>query len=104
VRIDNYLPKNERKKISQKRIRFLKIMSKLATVVCCIMYISYIPQIMSNLSGNPVYPLQPAFATINAILWVGYGWLKTYKDWPVIIANAPGIIFGALTLITIYIH
>lgn len=104
MRIDNYVSENEHKKVSQKRIRFLKIMSKLATFVCCIMYISYIPQIMSNLSGNPVNPIQPAVATINAILWVSYGYLKTYKDWPVIIANTPGIIFGVLTLTTIYIH
>lgn len=41
---------------------------------------------------------------INATLWVGYGWCKTYKDWPIIISNIPGVIFGLVTVITVYVH
>ncbi|MGL3799252.1 SemiSWEET family transporter, partial [Lactiplantibacillus plantarum] len=36
--------------------------------------------------------------------WTGYGWFKTYKDWPVIISNVPGVIFGFITVLTVYIH
>nr|WP_252894967.1 SemiSWEET family transporter [Liquorilactobacillus satsumensis] len=80
-------------------------MSKFAILTCSLMYISYIPQIIQNFSGSPpVSPIQPAVATLNATLWVCYGWFKTYKDWPVIISNLPGIIFGFVTLITIYLH
>ena len=86
------------------RIRRLKILSKLATIMCICMYISYIPQIISDFSGHPVGFLQPLVAMINASLWTGYGWNKTYKDWPVIISNVPGIFFGLITVITIYIH
>lgn len=68
------------------------------------MYVSYIPQIISNFSGDPVSPLQPLVAMINGILWTGYGWFKTYKDWPVIISNVPGVIFGFITVLTVYIH
>lgn len=90
--------------VSPKKVRRLKILSKLATIMCIAMYISYIPQIMSNFSGHPVGFLQPMVAMINASLWTGYGWNKTYKDWPVIISNVPGIFFGLITVITIYIH
>lgn len=79
-------------------------MSKFAVLTCTLMYVSYIPQIMANLSGHPVSALQPAVATTNASLWVGYGYLKTYKDWPVIISNLPGIFFGLFTIVTIYVH
>ncbi|KZU82546.1 SWEET family sugar transporter [Lactiplantibacillus plantarum] len=78
--------------------------SKLATFTCIAMYVSYIPQIISNFSGDPVSPLQPLVAMINGILWTGYGWFKTYKDWPVIISNVPGVVFGFITVLTVYIH
>ena len=38
--------------------------------------------------------LQPFVAGINCTLWVGYGFLKPKKDWPIIVANTPGIVFG----------
>lgn len=104
MKIDNYVSKEHKIPVSQKRIKYLKLLSKFAVITCSLMYISYIPQILSNLHGDPVTPLQPAVAMINAILWTGYGWFKTYKDWPVIISNIPGIIFGFATIITIYIH
>ncbi|CAH1850761.1 SemiSWEET family transporter [Convivina intestini] len=104
MRIDNYVPADQKKAVDERRIKALKALSKLATLTCILMYVSYIPQIISNFSGNPVNPLQPAVAMINAILWTGYGWYKTYRDWPIIIANVPGVIFGLVTLITVYIH
>jgi len=33
-------------------------------------------------------------------LWVSYGLLKQKKDWPVVIANLPGIVLGIITFIT----
>jgi hypothetical protein len=39
-------------------------------------------------------------AAINCILWVCYGVFQEKRDWPIIIANTPGIIFGALAAIT----
>lgn len=90
--------------VDPKRVRRLKVISRIATIMCIVMYVSYIPQIIANFSGHPVSPVQPLCAAINATLWVAYGWLKTYKDWPVIIANAPGILFGIITVITVWIH
>ena len=40
--------------VSPKKVRRLKILSKLATIMYIAMYISYIPQIMSNFSGHPL--------------------------------------------------
>lgn len=72
----------------------------IATVTSCLMYISYIPQISNNLNGQPGNFLQPLVAAINCTLWVIYGLKKKKKDWPLAMANAPGIIFGLITFIT----
>lgn len=82
-----------------------RLTGNLATIACLIMYTSYIEQIIANFSGKPVSPVQPFFASINALLWVIYGWQKPdKKDWPVIIANFPGIIFGLFTAVTTCLH
>lgn len=49
--------------------KFFKILSWVATFTAVLMYISYIPQISGNINGHK-------------------------GDWPIIIANSPGIIFG----------
>lgn len=87
-----------------RRLHQAKIVGNTATIACLIMYTSYIQQIISNFTGHPVSPLQPICASINALLWVAYGWIKPKKDWPVIIVNFPGIIFGILTFVTAYLH
>lgn len=84
--------------------RSRKFLSRVATLMCISMYISYVPQILANFAGEPVSPLQPLVACINATLWVAYGWTKPHKDWPVIVSNFPGILFGIITVITVYIH
>lgn len=81
--------------------RFLTILGWVATVTAMAMYVSYIPQISSNLQGNKGDWLQPLVAAINCTLWVTYGLLKKpRKDWPVAIANSPGIIFGLFAFFT----
>ena len=72
----------------------------MATCTAMLMYISYFPQIMNNLHGNKSGFLQPMVAAINCTLWVCYGVFQEKRDWPIIIANTPGIIFGALAAIT----
>jgi hypothetical protein len=74
--------------------KFLNILGWVATGTAMLMYVSYIPQITSNLQGIKGDFLQPFVAGINCTLWVGYGFLKSKKDWPIIVANMPGIIFG----------
>ena len=74
--------------------KFLNILGWVATGTAMLMYVSYIPQITSNLQGMKGDFLQPFVAGINCTLWVGYGFLKSQNDWPIIVANMPGIIFG----------
>lgn len=80
--------------------KVFKILGWVATCTAMLMYISYFPQIMNNLHGNKSGFLQPMVAAINCTLWVCYGVFQEKKDWPIIIANTPGIIFGALATIT----
>ena len=78
----------------------MKIVGVIASGLSICMYVSYIPQIQNNLAGNPGSPLQPLVAAINCTLWVAYGFLKEKRDYPVMLANAPGIILGLITFIT----
>lgn len=84
--------------------KFEFLISNAATITCISMYVAYIPQLIANFSGQPVSPLQPLVAGINASLWVSYGALKKKKDWALIISSTPGVIFALLTAITVYIH
>ena len=78
----------------------MRVLSVVATLTAVGMYVSYIPQIQNNLAGNPGSPLQPLVAAINCTLWVAYGFLKEKRDYPVMLANTPGIILGLITFIT----
>lgn len=80
--------------------QYFKYLGWIATVTAFFMYVSYIPQIIDNLHGIKTNPTQPLAAAINCFLWVCYGMLKESKDWPISIANAPGVIFGFLAFIT----
>lgn len=77
-----------------------RILSAAATLTAIGMYVSYIPQIQNNLAGNHGSPLQPLVAAINCTLWTAYGFLKEKRDYPVILANIPGIFLGLITFIT----
>lgn len=74
--------------------------SRIATAFSILMYVSYIPQIMNNLDGAKSNPIQPLCAAINSFFWVAYGLTKAKKDWPVIIANLPGVALGLITFLT----
>lgn len=80
--------------------KWLKMLGWLATCSAMLMYISYFPQIVSNLHGDKSGFLQPIVAAINCILWVSYGFFREKKDWPIVVANLPGVVFGTLAAIT----
>lgn len=80
--------------------KIVKAMGSVAAVAAIVMYVSYIPQIIGNLHGNRGDYIQPLAAAINCILWVGYGLLKKERDWPIAIANFPGVIFGLMAFLT----
>lgn len=77
------------------------VIGRIASIISVLMYVSYIAQIISNLNGQKGNPIQPLVAAVNASLWVAYGWYAPQKrDWPIIVANAPGVVLGIITAIT----
>lgn len=80
--------------------KVLKILGWVATFTAMFMYVSYFPQIINNLNGNKGNFLQPTVAALNCILWVCYGFFQKKKDWPIVVANLPGIVFGTVAAIT----
>ena len=72
----------------------------LACVMAVGMYLSYIDQIYLNLSGQPGSIILPTLTVFNCVFWVLYGLLKEVKDWPIVVCNAPGIVFGIITILT----
>lgn len=81
--------------------KVITVLGWIATVTAVAMYVSYIPQISNNLHGMKGNWLQPLVAAINCTLWVTYGLFKKPKrDWPIISANLPGIVFGLLAFAT----
>ncbi|MGY3703187.1 hypothetical protein BW731_11015 [Vagococcus martis] len=91
---------NKSAKTNQSETKFIKYISWIATITAILMYVSYIPQISNNLAGDKGSPVQPLVAAINCLLWVVYGFFKSPRDWPLVLANFPGIVFGLLTFFT----
>lgn len=81
--------------------KIIEKIGNIASVTAVLMYVSYISQIMNNLAhpGHGDW-IQPMVAGINCILWVTYGLFKEQRDWPIVIANLPGIIFGFAAALT----
>ncbi|MDO4625972.1 MAG: SemiSWEET family transporter [Pasteurellaceae bacterium] len=80
--------------------RFITILGWVATFTAVCMYVSYLQQISMNLSGMKGGAIQPLATTINCTLWVCYGVLKQKRDWPVALANFPGVVLGLITFVT----
>lgn len=76
------------------------IIGRIASVLSILMYVSYIAQISNNLQGSKGSPIQPLCAAVNSTFWVIYGLLKRHRDWPIVIANIPGVILAFVTFIT----
>nr|WP_315347007.1 SemiSWEET family transporter [Hoylesella enoeca] len=80
--------------------KFFERVGWVGMVTSILMYVFYFRVIQQNLSGHPGDPLQPLMAGINCTLWVCYGLFKEKRDWPITIANAPGVIFGFIAAYT----
>lgn len=83
--------------MTEKHIRLLAVVATLTAVG---MYVAYIPQIQDNLAGHKGNPIQPLCAAVNCTLWVVYALSKKLRDWPVAIANMPGIVLGLVAFST----
>ena len=70
--------------------RFINILGWVATFTAVCMYVSYLEQIV----------LQPLATAVNCSLWVAYGLLKEKRDYPVALANSPGVVLGLISFFT----
>lgn len=105
LKINHTKPANASKKSSGKEghhidMRVVDTIGRIGAVLSVIMYVSYVTQIANNIGGHPGTPWQPLAAFFNCTIWTMYGWMKTKKDWPIIVANIPGIFLGFITFIT----
>lgn len=64
------------------------------------MFASYSDQIRLNVSGHAGSMILPIVTSINCVVWIAYGSLKTKKDWPIISVNTLGAVFSMATIIT----
>lgn len=80
--------------------KVVRVIGYVASVLSVIMYVSYVPQIADNLAGHPGNPIQPFAAMLNCIMWSAYGLLKEHRDWPIVIANVPGVFLAATAFAT----
>jgi uncharacterized protein with PQ loop repeat len=78
----------------------LQTIGWLASIAAVMMYVSYIDQIMLNMAGQKGSVIQALATVINCSLWTVYGAGRPHKDWPIVIANLPGIVLGLLAFIT----
>ena len=83
--------------------KIITYVGRVASVFSVIMYVSYITQISNNLAGHPGSFWQPLAAVFNCVLWAIYGWFKPQRDWPIVIANVPGIFLALVTVITSFV-
>ncbi|MGR8773856.1 SemiSWEET family transporter [Leuconostoc citreum] len=73
----------------------------IGAMIGLLVFLAYIPQIISNLNGAKGQPWQPLVAAISCFLWVVYGFTaEPKKDYILIIPNVAGVIFGLLTFFT----
>ena len=84
--------------------KHIRILGTVGSIMAVAMYVAYIPQISANLSGTRqvglMELLQPLVASVNCTIWVAYGLFKTPRDWPIAVANAPGVVFGLIAFLT----
>ena len=83
-----------------KKEKFFEMMGWAGMVASVLMYVFYFPEIWHNMEGEKGPFIQPFMAGINCTLWVSYGLLKEKRDWPIAIANIPGVIFGFVAAFT----
>ena len=77
------------------------IIGSIGASIGILVFIAYIPQIISNLNGVKSQPWQPLIAAISCFIWVLYGATKEpKKDILLTVPNAFGVIFGLLTFLT----
>ena len=93
-------PAQDTHKESDIHARFFPILARVASVTAVLMYVFYFPQIIGNINGHKGDWIQPLVAGINCTLWVAYGLFLKPRNWPIIVANVPGVVLGIVAFFT----
>jgi len=88
------LNKMDKKENTNKSSKFITVLGWLATVASVGMYVAYIDQIKATWDDATGPWIQPMVAGINCTLWFIYALFKKERDYPIALANAPGIVLG----------
>ncbi len=80
--------------------RWIQAVGWAASTAAVLMYLTYIDQIHLNLQGHKGSVFLPVATMLNCSLWTIYAAGRAKRDWPMIVANIPGIVLGAATLVT----
>ena len=80
--------------------RTISALGWIATCTAVVMYLSYVDQILRNITGDKGSFILPLATILNCALWLAYGWARPRRDWPIIVANAPGVVLGLLAFVT----
>ena len=79
----------------------LKILGWIGTTLSVIMYASYFPQIIGNLSVNKTPFIHPLPASVNRTTWTAYGQLNEKRYDPLSAANLAGDLIRLTAAITL---
>ncbi|CUW18551.1 Integral membrane protein [Leuconostoc gelidum subsp. gasicomitatum] len=83
------------------RNRIHDFVGSIGATIGLLVFLAYIPQIISNLNGEKGQPWPPLVAAISCLLWVIYGFTaEPKKDYILIVPNVAGVIFGLITFFT----
>lgn len=83
-----------------KNDRWIQAVGWAASTAAVLMYLTYIDQIRLNLQGHKGSTILPVATMINCTLWTVYAAARERRDWPMIVANIPGIVLSAVSLVT----
>ncbi|MEK7114388.1 MAG: SemiSWEET family transporter [Patescibacteria group bacterium] len=78
-------------KIDQK---YVNAVGLLGVVMACLMFGSYVDQIMLNWAGKTGSLWLGPTTVLNCAAWVFYGLCKTDRDWKIAAPNILGVVLG----------
>lgn len=87
-------------RLTRMQERTVRTIGWIASFAAILMFFSYIDQIRLNLDGHKGSVVQAVATVINCTLWTTYGLGRPAKDWPIIMANIPGIVLGVVAAVT----
>ena len=80
--------------------KYLSILGWMAVAITLYMEVSYFDQVISDDGSCGVrFHFDTILFLMNNMLWVGHGFFKNKKDWPLIIANGFVIVMVLVQLV-----